>query len=37
MDGVPLSVNDDEALQKLERDVGDSLYLIEKFVGNTAA
>lgn len=25
----------DEALQELELDVGDSLYLIEKFVGNT--
>ena len=25
----------DEALQELELDVGDSLYLIEEFVGNT--
>ncbi|MHA6181634.1 AbrB/MazE/SpoVT family DNA-binding domain-containing protein [Pseudomonas mohnii] len=25
----------DEALQKLELDVDDSLYLIEEFVGNT--
>ena len=25
----------DEALQQLELDVGDSLYLIEEFVGNT--
>ena len=25
----------DEALQELEHDVGDSLYLIEEFVGNT--
>lgn len=25
----------DEALQKLELDVGDSLYLIEEFVSNT--
>jgi antitoxin component of MazEF toxin-antitoxin module len=25
----------DEALQELELDVGDSLYLIEDFVGNT--
>ncbi|PKH28121.1 hypothetical protein BI292_10465 [Pseudomonas sp. 43NM1] len=35
MDGVPLSVNDDEALQKLEWNIGDSLYLIEECVGNT--
>lgn len=25
----------DQALQELELDVGDSLYLIEEFVGNT--
>ncbi|WP_429488100.1 AbrB/MazE/SpoVT family DNA-binding domain-containing protein [Pseudomonas sp. S30_BP2TU TE3576] len=25
----------DEALQELELDVGDALYLIEEFVGNT--
>jgi antitoxin component of MazEF toxin-antitoxin module len=25
----------DEALQKLELDVGDAVYLIEEFVGNT--
>ncbi|UVM41688.1 AbrB/MazE/SpoVT family DNA-binding domain-containing protein [Pseudomonas sp. B21-017] len=25
----------DEALQELELDVGDTLYLIEEFVGNT--
>ncbi|KAA0953942.1 AbrB/MazE/SpoVT family DNA-binding domain-containing protein [Pseudomonas sp. ANT_H12B] len=25
----------DEALQELELDVGDSLYLLEEFVGNT--
>jgi antitoxin component of MazEF toxin-antitoxin module len=25
----------DEALQELEMDVGDSVYLIEEFVGNT--
>ncbi|MBV4467388.1 AbrB/MazE/SpoVT family DNA-binding domain-containing protein [Pseudomonas sp. SWRI79] len=25
----------DEALQELELDVGDSVYLIEEFVGNT--
>jgi antitoxin component of MazEF toxin-antitoxin module len=25
----------DEALQELELDVGESLYLIEEFVGNT--
>jgi antitoxin component of MazEF toxin-antitoxin module len=25
----------DEALQELDLDVGDSLYLIEEFVGNT--
>ena len=25
----------DEALQELELDVGDSLYFIEEFVGNT--
>ena len=25
----------DEALQELELDVGDSLYLIEAFIGNT--
>ena len=25
----------DEALQELELDIGDSLYLIEEFVGNT--
>jgi hypothetical protein len=25
----------DEVLQELELDVGDSLYLIEEFVGNT--
>jgi hypothetical protein len=35
MDGIPLSVNDDEALQKLELDVGDAVYLIEEFVGTT--
>ena len=25
----------DEALQELEQDVGDAVYLIEEFVGNT--
>lgn len=25
----------DEALQELELDVGDAVYLVEKFVGNT--
>jgi hypothetical protein len=34
-DGDGAIRNPDEALQELELDVGDAVYLIEAFVGNT--